>query len=107
MITDVEKNHRSNLLYHYDYRLQQLLEKSSDIYSEPGSTSHHPTFSRYIPKAKIRHSLVCCSYIWGAAAPTTMSVLDEVQRRATRLSGDPALTYHHDPLSHRRTVGDL
>nr|CAH7739849.1 unnamed protein product [Callosobruchus chinensis] len=28
-------------------RLQQLLGKSSDIFSEPGSTSHHPTFSRY------------------------------------------------------------
>nr|CAH7749259.1 unnamed protein product [Callosobruchus chinensis] len=28
-------------------RLQQLLGKSSDIYTEQGSTSHHPTFSRY------------------------------------------------------------
>nr|CAH7749941.1 unnamed protein product [Callosobruchus chinensis] len=28
--------------------VQQLLEKSSDIYSEPSSNSRHPTFSRYI-----------------------------------------------------------
>nr|CAH7753520.1 unnamed protein product [Callosobruchus chinensis] len=28
-------------------RLQQLLGKSSDINSEPESTSYHPTFSRY------------------------------------------------------------
>nr|CAH7766812.1 unnamed protein product [Callosobruchus chinensis] len=31
----------------------------------------------------------------------------EVQRRAIRLIGDPALTCHLQPLSHRRAVGDL
>nr|CAH7749179.1 unnamed protein product [Callosobruchus chinensis] len=46
-------------------------------------------------------------HIWGAAAPTTLSILDAVQRRAIRLIGDPALTCHLQPLSHRRTVGDL
>nr|CAH7751668.1 unnamed protein product [Callosobruchus chinensis] len=35
--------------------------KCSDIYSEPGSTSHHPTFSC---KAQIRPSLEYCSHIW-------------------------------------------
>nr|CAH7730749.1 unnamed protein product [Callosobruchus chinensis] len=85
-------------------RLQQLLGKSSDIYSEPGSSSHHPTFSRYT-----RPSLEYCSHILGAAAPTTLSIFDAVQRRAIRLIGDPALTCHLQPLSHRRrrAVGDL
>nr|CAH7726604.1 unnamed protein product [Callosobruchus chinensis] len=35
-------------------------------------------------KAQIRPSLEYCSYIWGAAAPTTLSILDAVQRRAIR-----------------------
>nr|CAH7712389.1 unnamed protein product [Callosobruchus chinensis] len=39
-------------------------------------------------KAQIRPSLEYCSYIWGAAAPTTLSILDA-------------------PLPHRRAVGDL
>nr|CAH7740782.1 unnamed protein product [Callosobruchus chinensis] len=54
-----------------------------------------------------RTYLEYCSHIWGAAAPTTLSVLDAVQRRAIRLIGDPALTCHLQPISHRRTVGDL
>nr|CAH7757904.1 unnamed protein product [Callosobruchus chinensis] len=61
-------------------RLPQLLGKSSDIYSEPGNTSH---------------------------ISTTLSILDAVQRRAFRLIGDPALTCHLQPLSHRRFVGGL
>nr|CAH7746988.1 unnamed protein product [Callosobruchus chinensis] len=52
-------------------------------------------------KAQIRPSLEYCSHIWGAAAPTTLSILDAVQRRAIRLSGDSALTCHLQPLSHR------
>nr|CAH7731090.1 unnamed protein product [Callosobruchus chinensis] len=39
-------------------------------------------------KAQIRPSLEYCSHIWGAAAPTTLSILDT-------------------PLFHRRAVGDL
>nr|CAH7726359.1 unnamed protein product [Callosobruchus chinensis] len=42
--------------------------------------------------------------MWRAAASTTMSILDAVQRRAIRLIGDPALTCHLQPLSHRRAV---
>nr|CAH7740628.1 unnamed protein product [Callosobruchus chinensis] len=57
-------------------------------------------------KDQIRPSLEYCSHIWEAAAPTTLSILDEVQRRAIRLIGDPALTCYQ-PLSHRRAVGDL
>nr|CAH7718512.1 unnamed protein product [Callosobruchus chinensis] len=56
-------------------------------------------------KAQIRPSLEYCSHIWGAAAPTTLSLLDAVQRRAIRLIGDPALTCHLQSLSHRRAVG--
>nr|CAH7768629.1 unnamed protein product [Callosobruchus chinensis] len=55
-------------------------------------------------KAQIRPSLEYCSHIWGAAAPTTLSILDAVQRRAIKLIGDPALTCHLQPLSHRRGV---
>nr|CAH7713561.1 unnamed protein product [Callosobruchus chinensis] len=40
-------------------------------------------------KAQIRPSLEFCSDIWGAAAPTTLDILDAVQRRAIRLIGDP------------------
>nr|CAH7762496.1 unnamed protein product [Callosobruchus chinensis] len=58
-------------------------------------------------KAQIRPSLEYCSHIWGAAVPTTLSILDSVQRRAIRLIGDPALTCHLQPLSHRRAVGDF
>nr|CAH7761638.1 unnamed protein product [Callosobruchus chinensis] len=56
-------------------------------------------------KAQIRPSLEYCSHIEGA--PTTLSILDAVQRKAIRLLGDPALTCHIQPLSHRRAVGDL
>nr|CAH7734177.1 unnamed protein product [Callosobruchus chinensis] len=58
-------------------------------------------------KAQIRPSLEYCSQIWGVAAPTTLSILDAVQRRAIPLIGDPVLTCHLQPLSHRRMVGDL
>nr|CAH7761050.1 unnamed protein product [Callosobruchus chinensis] len=57
-------------------------------------------------KAQVRPSLECC-HIWGAAGPTNLSILDAVQRTAIRLIGDPALTCHLQPLSHRRAVGDL
>nr|CAH7718326.1 unnamed protein product [Callosobruchus chinensis] len=55
-------------------------------------------------KAQIRPSLEYCSHIWGAAAPTTLSILDAVQSRAIRLIGDPASTCHLRPFSHRRGV---
>nr|CAH7723288.1 unnamed protein product [Callosobruchus chinensis] len=58
-------------------------------------------------KAQIRPSLEYCSHIWGAPVPTILSILDAVQRRANRLIGDPVLTCHLQPPSHRRTVGDL
>nr|CAH7719998.1 unnamed protein product [Callosobruchus chinensis] len=50
-------------------------------------------------KAQIIPSLEYCSHIWGAAAPTTLSILDAVQRRAIRLICDPALTCHLQPLT--------
>nr|CAH7767255.1 unnamed protein product [Callosobruchus chinensis] len=58
-------------------------------------------------KAQIRPSLEYCSHIWRAAACTTLSIVDAVQRTAIRLIGDPALTCHLQPLSHRGAVGDL
>nr|CAH7767665.1 unnamed protein product [Callosobruchus chinensis] len=58
-------------------------------------------------KAQIRPSLGYCSHIWGAPAPTTLSILNAVHRRYIRLIGDRALTCHLQPLSRRREVGDL
>nr|CAH7753214.1 unnamed protein product [Callosobruchus chinensis] len=58
-------------------------------------------------EAQIRPSLEYCSHIWGAAATTTLSILDVVQRRAIRLINDPALTCHLQPLSYRRAIGNL
>nr|CAH7739041.1 unnamed protein product [Callosobruchus chinensis] len=89
-------------------RLQQLLGKSSDIYLVPGSTTTtiQPPYA-IIHKAQIRPSLEYCSHIWGAAAPTTLSILDVVQRRVTRLIRNSASTCYLQPLSHRRAVGDL
>nr|CAH7766563.1 unnamed protein product [Callosobruchus chinensis] len=55
-------------------------------------------------KAQIRASLEYCSHIWEAAASTTLSILDAVQRRAIRFIGDPALTCHLQPLSHWRAM---
>nr|CAH7742057.1 unnamed protein product [Callosobruchus chinensis] len=66
-----------------------------------------PFYLLMLYKAQIRPSLEYCSHIWGAVAPTTMSILGAVQRRAIRLIGDPTLTCHLQPLSHRRAVGDL
>nr|CAH7767435.1 unnamed protein product [Callosobruchus chinensis] len=66
-----------------------------------------PTNLLTLCKAQIRPSLEYCSHIWGAAVPTTLSILDAVQRRAIRLIGDPAVTCHLQPLSHRCAVGDL
>nr|CAH7744380.1 unnamed protein product [Callosobruchus chinensis] len=45
--------------------------------------------------------------MWRAAAPTTLSILDAVQKRRIRLIGDPALTCDFQPPSHPRAVGDL
>nr|CAH7765017.1 unnamed protein product [Callosobruchus chinensis] len=71
----------------------------------------YSTYSTFHEKNKtilqIRPSLEYCSNIWRAAAPTTLSILDAVQRRAIRLIGDPALTCHPQSLSHRRAVDDL
>nr|CAH7761862.1 unnamed protein product [Callosobruchus chinensis] len=58
-------------------------------------------------KAQIRPNLEFCSHIWGAAAPTTLAILDSVQRRAIRLIGDSDLTFQLRLLSHRHAVGDL
>nr|CAH7716683.1 unnamed protein product [Callosobruchus chinensis] len=55
-------------------------------------------------QAQIRPSLEYCSHICGAAAPSTLSILDSVQRRAIQLIGDLALTCHLQLLSHRHAV---
>nr|CAH7768045.1 unnamed protein product [Callosobruchus chinensis] len=63
--------------------------------------------SKLLTLYKAQISLEYCSHIWGAAAPSTLSILDAVQRRAIRLIGDPALICHLQPLLTGRAVGDL
>ena len=57
--------------------------------------------------SQIRPGLEYCSHIWGAASPTTLGILDSIQRRAFRLIDDPVAANRLPSLSHRRTVGDL
>ena len=45
--------------------------------------------------------------MWGAAPPSTLSILDSIQRKAIRLIDDPVLTGRLPSLAHRRAVGDL
>nr|CAH7760841.1 unnamed protein product [Callosobruchus chinensis] len=78
---------------------KKLWEKSRKYFS--------PSNLLTLYKAQIRPSLEYCSQMWEVAALTNLSILDAVQRRAIRLIGDPALTCHLQPLSHRRAVGDL
>nr|CAH7766900.1 unnamed protein product [Callosobruchus chinensis] len=66
-----------------------------------------PSILLTLYKAQIRPSLEYCSHIWGAAAPTTLSILDAVQRRPVRFIVDPALTCHLQPLPYRRAVDYL
>nr|CAH7762420.1 unnamed protein product [Callosobruchus chinensis] len=58
-------------------------------------------------KDQIRPILEYCSHIWGAAAPTILSILVAVQRQTIRLIGDTTLTCHLLPLLYRRAIGDL
>nr|CAH7757961.1 unnamed protein product [Callosobruchus chinensis] len=58
-------------------------------------------------KAQIRPSLEYCSHISGSAAPTTLAIPDAVHRRSIRPIGDPDLTFHLQPYSHRHAVRDL
>ena len=59
--------------------------------------------------SQIRPCLEYYSYIWRAAPPSTLSILDSIQRKAIRLIDDPVLTGRLPSLAHRRrrAVGDL
>nr|CAH7748843.1 unnamed protein product [Callosobruchus chinensis] len=84
-------------------KLEYLFRSSSKFFSPYNLlTLYHVLY-----KAQIRPSLVYCLHIWRAAAPTTLSMPDAVYRRAIRLTADPALTYHLQPLSHLRAVDEL
>ena len=48
-----------------------------------------------------------CSHVWGAAPPSTLSILDSIERKAIRLIDDPVLTERLSSLAHRRDVCDL
>nr|CAH7748168.1 unnamed protein product [Callosobruchus chinensis] len=89
----------------HSFKLLAAGKKLGYLYRARKYFSPFNLFTLY--KAQIRPSLEYFSHIWGAAAPTTLSILDAVQRRAIRFIGDPALTCHLQPLSHRRAVGDL
>ena len=57
--------------------------------------------------SQIRPCLEYCSHVWGAVPPSTLSILDSIQRKAIRLIDDPVLTGRLPSLAHRRAVGDL
>nr|CAH7746209.1 unnamed protein product [Callosobruchus chinensis] len=78
--------------------LAARMQKASEEYFSP-------TNLLTLYKAQIRPSLEYCSHIWEAVAPTTLTILDAVQRRAIRLIGDPALTCHLQSLSHQHSNG--
>ena len=58
-------------------------------------------------KAQIRSLMEYCCHIWGGASPSSLSVLDRIQRKAIRLIDDDSLTATLQPLSHRRSVSSL
>ena len=60
-----------------------------------------------IYKSQIRPSLEYCSHVWGGAPKSTLCLLDKVQSKAIRLINNPNLIISLQPLSHRRSVGDL
>jgi len=57
--------------------------------------------------SQIRPCMEYCSHIWGSASPSTLKILDSIQRKAVRLIDDPNLTGRLPSLAHRRAVGDL
>ena len=60
-----------------------------------------------INKSQICPSLKYCSPVCGGAPKSTHCLLDKVQSKAIRLIHNPNRTKSHQPLSHRRLVGDL
>ena len=52
--------------------------------------------------SQIRPCLKYCSYVWRAAPPSTLGILDSIQRKAIRLIDDPVLTERLSSLAHRR-----
>ena len=60
-----------------------------------------------IYKSFIRPCMEYCCHVWGAAAKTTLDLLDRVQNRAIRLINDSGITNKLDSLKHRRDVADL
>nr|CAH7746914.1 unnamed protein product [Callosobruchus chinensis] len=56
-------------------------------------------------EAQVRPGMEYCTNI--SKAPTTLSLLDAVQGRSVQLISVPVLMRHHQPLPHRRAVGDL
>ena len=58
-------------------------------------------------KAQIRSGLEYGSHLWRGASKHSLATLDEIQKRAIKLIGDPALTDTLDTLAHRRTISAL
>ena len=64
----------------------------------------HRAYSLCIPNKTLSGIF---SHFWGAAPPSTLSILDSIQKRAIRLIDDPVLAGRLPTLAHRRAVGDL
>ena len=60
-----------------------------------------------IYKAYIRPLLEFDSHLWVGAPPSTLDIVERLQRKAFRLIGDESITNLIDSLEHRRKVGAL
>jgi len=60
-----------------------------------------------IYKAYVRPLVEFNSHLWVGAPPSTLDLLERLQRRAIRLIGDQSVTNPIDTLEHRRIVGAI
>ena len=58
-------------------------------------------------KAQILPCIEYDSHLRGVASKHSLATLDEIQKRAIKLIGDPTLTNSHDSLAHQRTNSAL
>ncbi|CAH2011182.1 unnamed protein product [Acanthoscelides obtectus] len=101
-----------------DHLIRSMPRRISVVTNEFSSSSHNdnagvPRESSVAEAAgkklfRAKKPSLYCSHAWGAAAPTILSLLDAVQRRAVRLIDDSSLTdtghIATTPLNEQRTV---
>ena len=100
-------NISSNLLWH-DHIMdiaKQAAKKIGFLYRCKSFFNAHQLCLIY--KSFIRPCMEYCCHIWGAAAKSSLDLLDRVQKRAIRLINNTEITDRLDSLQHRRDVADL